>query len=108
MGEAEASPWLATQLRTLKHEGPAPVLAELARLCATFPLNEQMSKPYFYLVKREERMQYPQYQQDGWPIGSGIVESGNKVVIQARLKGAGMRFRIRPLQSHARLTHSCL
>jgi hypothetical protein len=93
MGEPEASPpWLATQLHTLKHEGPAPVLTELGRLCATFPLNEQMSKQYAYLAKREERMQYHQYQQDGWPIGSGIVESGNKVVMQARLKGAGMHW----------------
>ena len=93
MGESEASPpWVATQLHTLKHEGPAPVLAELARLCALFPLNEPMSKSYAYLVKREERMQYPSYQQDGWPIGSGIVESGNKVVMQARLKGAGMHW----------------
>ena len=93
MGQSEASPsWLATQLHTLKHEGPTPVLAELARLCATFPLNEPMSKSYTYLAKREARMQYPLYQQDGWPIGSGIVESGNKVVMQARLKGAGMHW----------------
>jgi hypothetical protein len=56
------------------------------------PLNESMRQQYAYLLKREERMQYPQYQQDGWPIGSGIVESGNKVVMQARLKGAGMHW----------------
>lgn len=91
LGEALPS-WLATQLHTLKHEGPAPVLADLARLCALFPLNEPMSKHYAYLAKRTERMQYPQYQQEGWPIGSGIVESGNKVVMQARLKGAGMHW----------------
>ncbi len=93
MGESETSPpWVATQLQTLKHEGPAPVLAELARLCALFPCNEQMNTSYAYLARREERMQYHQYQQDGWPIGSGIVESGNKVVMQARLKGAGMQW----------------
>lgn len=91
LGEALPS-WLATQLHTLKHEGPAPLLAELARLCARFPLNEPMSKHYAYLAKRTERMQYPHYQQEGWPIGSGIVESGNKVVMQARLKGAGMHW----------------
>jgi hypothetical protein len=109
MSEAEALPlWVATQLRTLKHEGPAPVLAELARLGATFPLNEQMSKQYSYLGRRENRMQYPSYQQDGWPIGSGIVESGNKVVMQARLKGAGMRFRSLPRQSDAGLAYCCL
>jgi hypothetical protein len=88
----EMASWLATQLHELKHEGPAAVLAELGRLCALFPLNEQMRQQEAYLLKREERLHYPQYQQDGWPIGSGIVESGHKVVMQARLKGAGMHW----------------
>jgi hypothetical protein len=29
---------------------------------------------------------------EGWPIGSGVVESGNKLVVEARLKGAGMHW----------------
>lgn len=37
-------------------------------------------------------MQYPQFQQQGWPIGSGMVESANKLVVEARLKGAGMHW----------------
>src|SRR5947209_13982623 len=37
-------------------------------------------------------MHYPTYQAAGWPIGSGSVESANKVVVEARLKGAGMRW----------------
>src|SRR5260370_33006279 len=37
-------------------------------------------------------MQYPDYQEQGWPIGSGMVESANKHVVQARLKGAGMHW----------------
>jgi len=91
-GVQELTSWLTTQLHELKHHGPAAVLAEVSRLCATLPLNESMRQQYGYLLKREERMQYAQYQQDGWPIGSGIVESGNKVVMQARLKGAGMHW----------------
>jgi hypothetical protein len=87
-----ASPCLATQLPTLKHEGPEAVLAELRRLCEHGPPNEEMHKKLTSLLKRTDRMQYPLYQQEGWPIGSGIVESGNKVVMQARLKGAGMHW----------------
>ena len=45
-----------------------------------------------YLQKREAHMQYPIYQEAGWPIGSGSVESANKLVVEARLKGAGMRW----------------
>ena len=37
-------------------------------------------------------MQYPQFQAQGWPIGSGIVESGNKLVVETRLKGSGMHW----------------
>ncbi len=37
-------------------------------------------------------MQYRTYQETGWPIGSGSVESANKLVVEARLKGAGMRW----------------
>ena len=38
-------------------------------------------------------MDYPTYQQQGWPIGSGSVESSHKLVVQARLKGPGMHWR---------------
>ena len=37
-------------------------------------------------------MQYPAFQARGWPIGSGVVESANKLVEEARLKGGGMHW----------------
>jgi hypothetical protein len=37
-------------------------------------------------------MQYPAYQRQGWPLGSGMVGSANKLLVQARLKGAGMHW----------------
>ena len=42
---------------------------------------------------RRELMDSPTYQQQGWPIGSGSVESGHKLLMQARLKGPGMHWR---------------
>lgn len=83
--------WLAEQLHDLKHEGATEVLKEVQRLSQLAP-SEQMAEKLAYLCKREGQMQYPQYQADGWPIGSGIAESGNKLVVQARLKGAGMHW----------------
>jgi hypothetical protein len=41
---------------------------------------------------REEMIDYPHFRQQGIPIGSGIVESGNNVVMQRRMKLAGMRW----------------
>ncbi len=38
-------------------------------------------------------MQYPALQKADWHIGSSMVESGNKLVMQARLKGAGMHWK---------------
>ena len=38
-------------------------------------------------------MDYPVYQQQGWPIGSGSVESSHKFVVQSRLKGSGMHWK---------------
>jgi hypothetical protein len=84
--------WLEDLLHELKHVGPTAVLDELRRLRDQYPHLEELGKKLAYLLKREARMQYPQYRTAGWPIGSGCVESGNKVVMQARLKGPGMHW----------------
>jgi hypothetical protein len=83
--------WLAGVLHRLKHQGPQRVLKHLAWLAARYP-SPLMQEKLAYLQKREAHMQYPSYQQAGWPIGSGNVESANKLVVEARLKGAGMRW----------------
>ncbi|HEY6410744.1 MAG TPA: ISKra4 family transposase, partial [Ktedonobacteraceae bacterium] len=83
--------WLEGVLHRLKHQGPERVLAHLSWLAARYP-SPQMQEQLTYLQKREAHMQYPTYQQAGWPIGSGSVESANKLVVEVRLKGAGMRW----------------
>ena len=42
--------------------------------------------------QRAGQLQYPTFQAQGWPIGSGIVESANKPMVEARLKDAGMHW----------------
>ena len=88
-GEALAPTWLDQQLHDLKHDGPEPVLTELRRLHVQHPTVTLLGEKRAYLEKREAQMQYPTYHEAGWPIGSGIVESANKLVVEARLKGAG-------------------
>jgi hypothetical protein len=83
--------WQTVQLHTLKHEGPQTVLPALEQLCAQFPVPEMQEK-LTYLSKRQAQMDYPLYRAAGWPIGSGMAQSGNKLVVQARLKGAGMHW----------------
>jgi hypothetical protein len=84
--------WLEGVLHRLKHQGPQRVLKHLSWLVARYP-SAAIQEKLTYLQKREAHMQYPTYQQAGWPIGSGSVESANKVVVEARLKGAGMRWK---------------
>jgi hypothetical protein len=83
--------WLEGVLHRLKHQGPERVLRHVSWLAARYP-SPLMQEKLTYLQKREAHMQYPLYQEAGWPIGSGSVESANKLVVEARLKGAGMRW----------------
>ncbi len=91
-GETETKEWLERQLHQLKHKGPPKVLAELRKLQQEHPEMAVLSENLAYLEKREAHMQYPTFQAQGLPIGSGAVESAHKVVVEARLKGAGMHW----------------
>jgi hypothetical protein len=53
---------------------------------------ETIQKSLTYLEKRREHMTYARFQALGYPIGSGSVESANQLVVEARLKGAGMHW----------------
>jgi hypothetical protein len=76
----------------LKHHGPAAVLPDLRACVATQPTNADLAGALAYLEAREAQLQYPAFVAAGWPIGSGMVESANKVVVEERLKGAGMHW----------------
>ena len=84
--------WLKDHLHHLKHAGPKKMLREFQKLQRKHPQEQAVSSNLAYLQKREQQIQYPIFQAQGWPIGSGIVESGNKLVVEARLKGAGMHW----------------
>jgi hypothetical protein len=88
----ESQAWLKERLHRLKHEGPDTLLSEFETLQRKHPDIQAISSNLAYLKKRKAQLQYPLFQAQGWPIGSGIVESGNKLVVEARLKGAGMHW----------------
>lgn len=76
----------------LRTRGPTGVLAELRSLVAQCPPDAAVQTHLAYLETRHAQLQYPQFVADGWPIGSGMVESANKLVVEDRLKGAGMHW----------------
>jgi hypothetical protein len=92
----ESQAWLKERLHLLKDEGPDTLLNEFEKLQRKHPDIQVISSNLAYLKKQKAQLQYPLFQAQGWPIGSGIVESGNKLVAEARLKGAGMHCRLAP------------
>ena len=77
-GHASLAAWQTRQLHQLKHEGPTNLVSNLTSFAAEQLTNELVAENLAYLDKRTELMQYPTFQADGWPIGSGIAESANK------------------------------
>jgi hypothetical protein len=90
--------WLQEQGHELKTGDPAQVLAELERLRSLMQQTghlgavETLDKSLHYLRERQEMMRYASFRAQGYPIGSGSVESANKLVVQSRMKQAGMRW----------------
>lgn len=83
---------LSRCLHVLKQRGPAALLRMANRLSNDLAQQKGTGEHLEYLRKREALMQYPTFRTQGWPIGSGMVESANKLVVQARLKGPGMHW----------------
>jgi hypothetical protein len=53
---------------------------------------EQRDTAVAYRDARWSQIQYAQFRAAGYPIGSGAVESANKLVVEARLKSSGMHW----------------
>jgi hypothetical protein len=92
-GSREAAVWLDHWRPKLKGASPEVVLAAIHALPMPTPEGVQVrAQVLTYLTKRMAQIRYADFHQQGYPIGSGMVESGNKLVVEARLKGAGMHW----------------
>jgi hypothetical protein len=91
---AKARAWAERWGERLVAEGPKPLLRALARLRAkTVEGRQAVRLGRGYFEARQDRMRYPEYVRAHLPIGSGMVESECKTLIQGRQKQAGMRWR---------------
>jgi hypothetical protein len=92
-GTREASVWLDEWAPTLKTGNPDDVLTAIRRLPMTDAAASAVrDKVLGYLTKRRDQIAYADFQAAGYPIGSGMIESANKLVVEARLKGSGMHW----------------
>jgi hypothetical protein len=91
VGTGQTSAWLDLWLHELRHGDPDLVLGALRNLpTPTAEATVKKDKVIAYLRKRRAQISYAAFRRHGYPIGSGAVESANKLVVEARLKGSGM------------------
>jgi hypothetical protein len=87
--------WYAKMSKQLGQKAPQRTLNDLRFLWTqnqTHPEADEIEHAIRYLERREAMIDYPHFRRNGIPIGSGMVESGHKVVVQRRMKQAGMRW----------------
>jgi hypothetical protein len=87
--------WYARMSKQLGHQPPQRTVNELRLLQRQHPEHpegEAIELAIRYLEKRLPLIDYPHFRRQQIPIGSGNVESGHKVVMQQRMKQAGMRW----------------
>jgi hypothetical protein len=92
------TPWAKRVCALLKESQYKPVLQELE------PMKDKRFggcslNLYGYISNNINNIDYASYTKKGYFIGSGAIESGNKLILQDRLKRAGMRWNTETAQA---------
>lgn len=91
--ETATARWVAIQKSHLWHSQLRQVLRAIRQQCPRDqPLPDKVRTGVGYLFNHRHRLKYQQFREAGYPIGSGTVESACKLVMQERMKQAGMRW----------------
>jgi hypothetical protein len=93
MAESQYKPWAEKICGELKKSRYPGVLQELESHDRSNMDNCPVNL-FGYISNNIKNIDYATYEQKGYFIGSGAIESGNKIVLQQRLKQAGMRWNV--------------
>jgi len=92
----QARTWFSKARRQLRRGQVDKVFEDIEAALALEGLptsaHQALTKLYNYLDKHRDHIDYAKFKELGLPIGSGIVESACKWLIQQRFKGVGMRW----------------
>jgi len=92
----QARQWCGWARHRLRHGMPEGVLADLADAVEVEGLpataQDTLRTVHAYLERHREHINYARDKELGLPLGSGMVESACKWLIQQRFKGVGMRW----------------
>lgn len=92
----QAKDWFKQSRHQLRHGEANAVITDLENALALEDLpetaRETIARVHAYLSKHQDHIDYARFKQLGLPLGSGMVESACKWLIQQRFKGVGMRW----------------
>jgi hypothetical protein len=95
----EQKEWLKQSCHDLKHEEGtgerlhAQMLELLGQKDLSKPLKENLESSITYYRNHQHQMNYSQFGQRNYPIGSGVTEAACKTLIKQRLCCSGMRWK---------------
>ena len=89
--ESKYKPWAESIIEKLKN-GEKHDVIQILKALKNRKIPKSTVNLYAYLTNNIHRIDYREYIDKGYYVGSGAIESGNKVVLQKRLKLAGMRW----------------
>jgi hypothetical protein len=91
--DAAGKTWAGDMLHAFNHEGYVATWDKLLSWRATLGRGKRQAADGLlgYVSDRRDMIQYPEFQEKGWQIGSGPTEATCKT-LTARLKGSGMRW----------------
>jgi hypothetical protein len=89
----KTSEWIGQQKARLLDDGVAAVVEDIRSWQPDTETGQELRrKELGYLTQHAGRMKYKTYKDAGFHIGSGVMESSCRWVVQQRMKGAGMRW----------------
>lgn len=103
-----AKEWIALQQKRLKNDEGACVIAQIRSWQPDTEAGLQLQRKVLaYLQEHAHRMRYKSFAEAGYHIGSGVMESSCRWVVQQRMKGAGMRWGQEGAESMLQLRTAC-
>jgi hypothetical protein len=105
-GDPGLTLWQERITQLIDASSPDGAIRELMECLVHIETNEQLAaldQLVGYYRSNEKRMRYTEFREMGLPIGSGIVESAHKHVLQVRMKRAGQRWALKRARRMARL-----
>ncbi len=88
--EPTQQPWFKRMRKLLKQGNVSTIIDALQELDQSHDTDEVIRTTIQYFQTHETRMQYATFRAEGLPIGSGVIESGVRRIVNLRLKGASI------------------